>query len=75
LAKSKSERLRNAMQRLDDAGWDLNTIPTCEIISEARFKKGEAPSAVHVSIVKREFTGGSPSGKRGRPTHQSIGVE
>jgi hypothetical protein len=64
-----------------DDNIDLNVIVTSSIIQEAREsidnyneQKAFNPSAVHVSIIKREFTGGSPSGRPGRPTHESIGL-
>jgi|TARA_Y100000034_G_C6907183_1_gene421382 hypothetical protein len=76
---SMSARLRKAMDRIS-ATWDLATVSTADIIKEA--KKGLRgterelfnPTAAQVSIVKREYTGGSPTGQRGRPSHESVGI-
>ena len=78
--------LRTGMERLDKAGWDLSTVPTAEIINTSRMtirRKDKAlteklrnafnPTAAQVSIVKREFTGGSPTGERGRPSFEDLG--
>jgi|TARA_Y100000034_G_C6907183_1_gene421385 hypothetical protein len=78
---SMSERLRRAMTKLQNQGWDLGTCSYADIVAVARKNlKGDAkaafaPTAAQVSIVKREFTGGSPSGERGRPSHASVGIE
>jgi len=75
-----SALLRRAMQYFADNDWDLNTISTDEIVAKARTyvanndKAKFNPFESQVSIVKREFTGGSPTGKRGRPTHVAIGL-
>ena len=62
---SMSARLRAAYQTLADGNWDLNTVSNAEVVAMA--KKGLKgavranfnPTPAQVSIVKREFTGGS----------------
>jgi hypothetical protein len=77
---SMSARLRAACEKLESEGWDLNTVGYDEIVSLAKRplkgqnRKSFNPTAAQVSIVKREFTGGSPSGKQGRPSDVAIGV-
>ena len=78
---SMSARLRAACEKLEADGWDLNTVNHSEIVSaakrnlKAKERQSFNPTNAQVSIVKREFTGGSPSGKRGRPSHTAIGLE
>lgn len=81
---SMSDRLRAAYEQLIAEGWDINTVSTADIVSLARkLIKGRGskdakanfnPTPAQVSIVKREYTGGSPTGGRGRPSHESIGL-
>ena len=76
---SMSARLRAAYTKLAADGWDLNTVGNAEVVAMA--KKGLKgavranfnPTPAQVSIVKREFTGGSPTGQQGRPSDKSIG--
>jgi hypothetical protein len=80
--------LRAGYDKLVKAGWDVNTVSSEEIVEVSRktirgknkadtSKMREAfnPTPAQVSIVKREYTKGSPTGRRGRPTHASIGLE
>ncbi len=81
---SMSDRLRAAYDYFEAEGWDVATISTSEIVAKAksliRGKEAQAlrdafnPTPAQVSIVKREYTGGSPTGGRGRPSHESIGM-
>lgn len=83
-----SHYLRQAMEKLAAAGWDLNTVPTSEIVTEARklirgknadetakLRIAFNPASSQVSIVKRSFTEGSPTGKPGRPSFESLGYD
>jgi hypothetical protein len=83
---SMSDRLRSGLHRLG-LHYDLNVVSTEQIVTTSRnliraatkketkvLREAFNPTAVQVSIVKREFTGGSPTGKRGRPSHASIGL-
>ncbi len=78
---SISARLRTVLTRLDNAGWDVGTVSYNEIvrlakknIKNADEREAFAPKPPHVSIIKRDFTKGSPTGKRGRPSHASLGM-
>jgi hypothetical protein len=85
---NQSATLRKGLDKLEAAGWDVATVSSTEIVETSRTtlrgktknetKKLRAafkPTAAQVSIVKREYTGGSPTGKPGRPSHADIGVE
>lgn len=75
---SVSARLRTACSTLQK-GRDLRTVSYLDIVRVARKNMRDAtareafsPAPAHVSIIKREFTGGHEG--RGRPSHASIGV-
>ncbi len=78
--------LRKGYAKLEADGWDVNTVPSAEIVEvsrktirgkskadTAKLRKAFKPTPAQVSIVKREFTGGSPTGERGRPSLEELG--
>jgi len=78
--------LRKGFDKLEAGDWDVSTVPSEEIVETSRTTirgKNKAdtaklralfnPTMAQVSIVKREYTGGSPTGKRGRPSLEALG--
>ncbi len=78
--------LRKGFDKLEGDGWDVSTVPSEEIVEVSRktlrgktakdtatLRKAFNPTMAQVSIVKREYTGGSPTGKRGRPSLKALG--
>ncbi len=76
---SISARLRTAYKALQKKR-NLRTVSYLDVIRTVRknikdttAREAFSPAPAHVSVIKREFTGGHKG--RGRPSHASVGAK